>query len=192
MALQGICTGASCHGTLNHKWTILRNSNNSSNNTRWAEVLEIQELVTTSITSKSLVTRPRVLTPNTRFKFILTAQRSGGYMGYSEFHVTTNSPPTGGVCSVSPTSGVTLTTEFHFTCDNWEDPDLQLRYEFIYLTHNNLLNVAYTGIKTSITTKLPAGEKKNNFTIDFRVRVTNMFGVFTEVRTPVQVRNGNA
>ena len=192
MALQGMCTGASCLGNLIFKWTVLKNLNNSSNSSQWTEISEIQELMSTRVSSKSLVTRPGVLTPDTRYKFILTAQRSGGYRGYSEYHVTSNSPPVGGVCNVSQISGVALITEFTFVCDNWQDPDLQLQYEFIYLTNNNLINVAYKGVKTSLTTKLPAGEKKNNFTIDFRVRVTNMLGVFTEVTTPVQVRNGNA
>ena len=189
MALQGMCTGASCHGTLIFKWAVLKDLSSSSNNSQWTEVLEIQELIITRVSSKSLVTKPGVLTPDTRYKFILTAQRPGGYRGYSEYHVTSNSPPVGGVCNVSPLSGITLATEFTFACDNWQDPDPQLQYEFIYLTDNNLLNVAYKGVKSSVTTKLPAGEKKNNFTIDVRVRVTNMFGVFTEVQTPVQVRN---
>ena len=191
MALQGMCTSASCHGNLIFKWTVSKHLKNFSNSSQWSEILEIQELISTRASSKSLVTRPGVLTPDTRYRFILTAQRSGGYRGYSEYHVTSNSPPVGGVCNVSQISGVSLITEFTFACDNWQDPDLQLQYEFIYFTDNNLLNVAYKGVKTSLTSKLPAGESKNNFTIDFRVRVINMLGTFTEVRTPVQVRNGN-
>ena len=192
MALQGMCTGTSCHGNLIFKWTVLRDLNYSSNSSQWTEISEIQELISTRVSSKSLVTKPGVLTPDTRYKFILTAQRSGGYRGYSEYHVTLNSPPVGGVCNVSQISGVALITEFTFACDNWQDPDPQLQYEFIYLTSNDLLNVAYKGVKTSVTIKLPAGEKKNNFTIDFRVRVIDMLGVFTEVRIPVQVRNEKA
>ena len=192
MALEGICTDVSCHGTLVYKWTVFKDIDNSSNNTRWTEVLEILELITTRVSSKSFVTRPGKLTPDTRYKFVLTAKRPGGYRGYSEYHVTSNSPPVGGVCNASQITGVTLITEFTFACNSWQDPDLQLQYEFIYLTDGNLLNVAYKGVKTSLTTKLPAGERKNNFTIDFRVRVTNMLGAYTEVRTPVQVRNGNA
>ena len=192
MALQGMCTGTSCHGNLIFKWTVLRDLNYSSNSSQWTEISEIQELISTRVSSKSLVTKPRVLTPDTRYKFILTAQRSGGYRGYSEYHVTLNSPPIGGVCNVSQISGVALITEFTFACDNWQDPDPQLQYEFIYLTSNDLLNVAYKGVKTSVTIKLPAGEKKNNFTIDFRVRVIDMLGVFTEVRIPLQVRNEKA
>ena len=187
MALQGMCTGVSCHGNLIFKWTILKDLNNSSNSSQWADISEIQELISTQVSSKSLVTRPGVLTPNTRFKFILTAQRLGGYSGYSEYHVTSNSPPVEGVCSVSPISGVTLITKFTFTCTNWQDPDLPLQYEFVYLADNNILNVAYKGFKSSLTTKLPAGEKDNNFTIDFRVRVADILGAYTEVKSPVQV-----
>ena len=191
VALQGMCTGASCHGNLIFKWTVLKDLNNSSNSSQWTEVLEIQELISTRVSSKSLVTKPGVLTPDTRYKFILTAQRPGGYRGYSEYHVTSNSLPVGGVCNVSQKSGLAFITEFTFACNNWQDSDPQLQYEFTYLTNNNLPNVAYKGVKTSVTTKLPAGESESNFTIDFRVRVTNMLGVFTEVNTPVQVRDGN-
>ena len=106
VALQGMCTGASCHGNLIFKWTVLKDLNNSSNSSQWTEVLEIQELISTRVSSKSLVTKPGVLTPDTRYKFILTAQRPGGYRGYSEYHVTSNSPPVGGVCNVSQISGV--------------------------------------------------------------------------------------
>ena len=190
MALQGMCTGASCHGNLIFKWTVLKDLNNSSNSSQWTQISEIRELISTRVSSKSLVTKPGVLTPNTRYRFILSAQRPGGYRGYSEYHATSNSPPVGGVCTVSQTQGVTLITEFTFTCTNWQDPDLQLQYEFIYFTNNNLLNVAYKGVKTSVTTKLPSGERKNNFSIDFRVRVTDILGAYTEVRTPVQVWNG--
>ena len=192
IVLQGMCTGFSCHGNLIFKWTVLKDLNNSSNSSQWTEISEIQELIRTRVSSKSFVTKPGVLTPDTRYKFVLTAQRLGGYCGYSEYLVTSNRPPVGGVCSVSPASGVTLITEFIFTCMKWQDPDLQLQYEFIYFTKDNLLIVAFKGVKTSVTTKLPAGDRKNNFTIDFRVRVTNMVGAFIEVRTPVQVRFGNA
>ena len=187
ISLQGICSGPSCHGNLIYKWTVFKNTKNYSNDTQWIEVMEIQKIISTRVSSKSLVTKPGVLKSDTQYKFILTAPRKGRYSGYSEFKVTLNSPPVGGVCNVSPLSGITLTTEFTFKCLNWQDPDRQLQYQFSYLTDNNLLNVVYKGVKTSLTTKLPAGEKKHNFTIDFRVRVADILGTFIEVRTPVQV-----
>ena len=87
-----------------------------------------------------------------------------------------------------PLSGITLKTTFVFTCSSWEDPDRPLQFEFIYFTtKDDVLNVVYKGIKSSQETKLPAGPKANNFTIDFRVRVADMFGTYTEVKIPVQV-----
>ena len=72
-------------------------------------------------------------------------------------------------------------------CTDWQDPDLPLQYEYIYFTNNDLLNVVYQGVQRNKKMDLPAGEKENNFTIDFRVRVVDMFGEFTEVTIPVQV-----
>ena len=119
---------------------------------------------------------------------MLTAQHHGGHPGYSEYQVTTESPPAGGKCEVRPLSGITLKTTFFFTCSGWEDPDRPLQFEFMYFTTEyDVLNVVYKGIKSSKETKLPAGAKADNFTLDFRVRVADMFGAYTEVKIPVQV-----
>ena len=187
IALQGICAGASCGGILTYKWSLFQDTSNTSDKTHWAEVSEIQQLISTRLSSTTLVTYPRILAPDVRYKFVLTAQRQGGYPGYSEYQVTVNSRPVKGTCYVSPSSGVSLTTIFTFTCSDWQDLDLPLQYEFIYLTSNDLLNVVYQGVQTSKQTNLPPGQKANNFTIDFRVRVVDMFGAFTELKIPVQV-----
>ena len=157
------------------------------NQSNWIQVSELENKIRTRLASRRLVTHPGVLEPNMLYKFVLIAKRRGGHPGYSEYQVTTNSPPTKGKCQASPLSGTTLVTTFTFTCSGWEDPDRPLQYEFIYFTGDDIVNVAYKGMKSSKKTKLPAGEKTNNFTIDFRVRVADMFGAFTEVRTPVQV-----
>ena len=188
IALQGICAGASCGGTLTYKWSLFHNKRNTSNKIQWVEVPEIQQLISTRLLSKTLVTYPRILAPGVLYKFVLTVQQQGGHPGYSEYKVTTNSPPVKGTCDVSPASGLTLTTEFTFTCTDWQGSNLPLQYEFIYFTNNDLLNVVYQGVQTSKQTNLPAGYEANNFTLDFRVRVTDMFGAFTEVKIPVQVQ----
>ena len=188
IALQGICTGASCLGALAYKWSLFQDISNISKKSQWAEVPEMQQLISTRLSSTALVTYPRILAPGVLYKFVLTAQRQSGPPGYSEYQVTTNSPPVEGTCDVSPASGVSLTTEFTFTCTDWQDPDLPLQYEFIYFTNNDLPNVAYQGVQTRKQTNLPAGYEANNFTIDFRVRVTDMLGAFTEMKIPVQVQ----
>lgn len=188
IALQGICTGFLCEGSLTYQWLLLKATNLSySNETQWVEITEIQQLLSTQLYSRTLVTYPRVLEADETYKFVLTAKRPGGYPGYSEYQVITNSPPSGGYCQVTPQSGITLVTEFSFSCVNWQDEDLPMQYEFIYFTNSDLLNVVYKGSQPSQHTKLPLGEREQNFTIDLRVRVADMFGAFTEVMTPVQV-----
>ena len=148
----------------------------------------MQQLISTRLSSTALVSYARILAPGVLYKFVLTAQRQGGHPGYSEYQFTTNSPPVEGTCDVSPASGITLTTKFTFTCTDWQDPDLPLKYEFIYFTNNDLLNVVYQGVQTRKQMNLPAGYEANNFTLDFRVRVIDMIGAFTEVKIPVQVQ----
>ena len=45
----------------------------------------------------------------------------GETQGFATFNVFVNTPPSGGVCSVSPTSGATLSTEFTATCNGFAD-----------------------------------------------------------------------
>ena len=189
LALKRLCSGSSCGRGISYRWSLFKASNNDpSSKPKWFQIGNLRDKISTRLTSRRIVTYPSVLEPDKRYKFVLTAKRRGGYPGYSEYQVTTNSPPSVGNCQVSPQSGITLVTEFTFTCSNWQDEDLPLQYEFVYFTNKDLLNVVYKGQQSSKFTKLPVGDKANNFTIDFRVRVADMFGAFIEVKTPVQVR----
>lgn len=190
LALVGLCGGSTCGRGISYRWSLLQaTSSNPSSQTDWFQVESLKLLIRTRLTSATIVTRPRVLSPDTLYKFVLTAKRGGRLSGYSEYKVVTNSPPFGGTCAVSPQSGVTLATEFTFTCANWQDADLPLQYEFIYFRNSDLLNVVYKGSKHTKEAKLPVGDKANNYTIDFRVRVGDMFRAFTEVKVSVQVSN---
>ena len=188
LALITLCGGSSCGRGLSYLWSLFKSSNNSSSRPDWIQIKNLKDITRTRLISPRIVTYPGVLDPGTLYKFVLAVKRRGGIPGYSEYQVTTNSPPSGGKCTVNPQSGITLVTEFTIACANWQDDDLPLQYEFSYVRNGDLLNVVYKGFKDNKVTKLPAGEKANNFTIDFRVRVADSFGAFTEVRTPVQVR----
>ena len=186
VALEKVCKDSLCGRNLAFRWSLFKTS--VYNHTHWVPDQKFQDKIRTRLTSPRLVTRPGVLEPNAMYKFVLTVQRRGGHPGHSEYQVTTNSPPAGGKCAVRPLSGITLETTFSFTCSGWEDPDRPLQFEFIYFTtEGGVLNVVYKGIKSSVETKLTAGTKAKNFTIDFRVRVDDMFGAYTEVKIPVQV-----
>ncbi|PFX34734.1 Protein sidekick-1, partial [Stylophora pistillata] len=185
LALERLCEKADCERGLSYHWTLFEAD--AANGSKWIQVNDLEEKIRTRLTSPRIVTKLGVLEPNKIYKFMLTAKRRGGHSGYSEYKFATYSSPTEGKCDVTPLSGKTLETIFTFACSGWEDPDGLLQYSFVYFTDDDFTNVVYKGMKSSKRTKLPAGKKIKNFTIDFRVRVADMFGAFTEVRTPVQV-----
>ena len=187
LALERFCEELDCGRDLSYQWTLFEAV--VANESKWIRVGDLQEKIRTRLTSPRVVTNSGVLKSNMIYKFMLTAKRRGGHAAYSEYQFATHSSPTEGKCDVTPLSGRTLETTFTFACSGWEDPDRPLQYSFIYLIDDVFPNVVYKGMERSMKTTLPAGQQINNFTIDFRVRVADMFGAFTEVETPVQVWN---
>ena len=187
LALKRLCEELDCGRGLSYQWTLFEAA--VANKSRWIQVSDLREKIRTRLTSPRVVTNHGVLKSKMIYKFVLTAKRRGGHAGYSEYQFATYSSPTEGKCDVTPLSGRTLETTFTFACSGWEDPDHPMQYSFIYFTDDDFPNVVHKGMERSKKTKLPAGKKINNFTIDFRVRVADIFGAFTEVKTPVQVRN---
>ncbi|XP_054732543.1 uncharacterized protein LOC129240642 [Anastrepha obliqua] len=56
---------------------------------------------------------------------------SGSMSGKSVMELAHNEPPTGGRCSIEPTSGVEYETEFHIECMNFADLDVPITYQCI-------------------------------------------------------------
>eukprot|EP01084_Bolivina_argentea_P074412 134987_1 len=57
------------------------------------------------------------------------------YYASTNVIITINSAPTGGKCSVTPTTGRSVDDKFEFSCSNWYDPDgdsEKLTYNFMY------------------------------------------------------------
>ena len=185
LALERLCEKVNCERGLSYQWTLFKAG--VANESEWIQVSDLQEKIRTRLNSRRIVTKPGVLRFNKIYKFVLTAKRREGHPGYSEYQFATYGSPTEGKCDVTPLSGRTLETTFIFDCSGWEDQDRPLQYSFIYFTDDDFPYVVHKGMESRKKTKLPAGKKINNFTIDFRVRVADMFGAFTEVRTPVQV-----
>ncbi|XP_073838232.1 polycystin family receptor for egg jelly-like [Musca autumnalis] len=51
-----------------------------------------------------------------------------GIMGVSTIELKLNTPPTGGHCSIEPTTGIAFETEFYIECENYQDKDIPLQY----------------------------------------------------------------
>eukprot|EP00741_Cyanophora_paradoxa_P019890 tig00021178_g19196.t1 len=79
----------------------------------------------------NMLVAPNVLTPSATYAFRLSAT-ADGLKGYSEAAVTASSPPTPGVCSVSPNKGEEISTVFDISCSGFDtlDESKPLRYQF--------------------------------------------------------------
>lgn len=106
--------------------------------------------------------------------------------------VTTNSPPYPGKYVVSPTFGVQLETEFMCQAIQWEDSDLPLAYEFSYENPANgeyMVHRARMEI-TFVFSKLPAGLRQANYTLNTRVHVFDALSAVRMQQFAVTVKEG--
>uniref|UniRef100_A0A1A9WF38 EGF-like domain-containing protein n=1 Tax=Glossina brevipalpis TaxID=37001 RepID=A0A1A9WF38_9MUSC len=55
----------------------------------------------------------------------------GDQPGKGNLKMTPNEPPKNGACAVKPNDGVAFETDFEISCENYEDLDLPLNYQFI-------------------------------------------------------------
>lgn len=85
-----------------------------------------------------------------------------------------------GECSVSPLSGVALSTNFTFTCDKWTDDQSTLIYELSYGSNRSQTLFSYltglSGFDVSKTTWLVAGDESKNYTLTVAFTVKDNLG----------------
>ena len=98
---------------------------------------------------------------------------------------------TSGTCTVSPLSGIALSTNFTFTCEGWSDPDSPLTYEFSYGNNESEVLFYYrklaSGTTISYTDWLSAGEESNHYTHTVTVKIKDIFGSSSKKEFSVQV-----
>jgi hypothetical protein len=71
--------------------------------------------------------------------------------------VTVNSPPSPGSFTVIPKNGIELVTSFTFACNLWQDDNLPLQYQFIYITSSeNSMTLQSMSESTSTSQTLPS------------------------------------
>lgn len=101
-----------------------------------------------------------------------------GVPGMSAYNNSTALPPTGGNCSITPPSGISLKTNFNLSCSSWKSNRTPLSYEFQYRLQNGLSSVLYRGANNTISaSRIPPGNKADNFTVKFNVTVTDSSGI---------------
>eukprot|EP01034_Spumella_vulgaris_P034400 gene34400-biopygen29293 len=86
---------------------------------------------------------------------------------YSEIVLTVNAPPSGGLISSAPLTGVPLTTTFALLTTGWSDDpsDYPLTYDFVYAIATALSSIKARSTSSSASTNLPVGLQSNAFRI---------------------------
>ncbi|XP_078666467.1 polycystin family receptor for egg jelly-like isoform X3 [Branchiostoma floridae x Branchiostoma belcheri] len=123
--------------------------------------------------------------------------------GSSDYSFTLNEPPTVGNCTVHASN--TSQGFFEIQCRDFNDNDLPLRYDFEYTaadvtvaslnstvgsTYQHLL---YSGPASSTPPiRLPTGNPDRNFDLEIFIRVTDVFGAFSNTSVTAQVRQPEA
>ncbi|KAM9425901.1 polycystin-1 [Pholidichthys leucotaenia] len=161
VALVGRC--AQCDHHTQYNWRAEDQSGLS---------LDLNEVTTsTGRSSPNLVMRSGVLRSGQRYLFALDVfQPSSGAWGSASVILRSNAPPHGGLCELSPESGIRLLeTEVTYNCSGWYDDEStasQLIYTFQVALCQPISSVCplltlYRGTRSTFTCLVPMGRPQN-------------------------------
>ncbi|CAH1785584.1 unnamed protein product, partial [Owenia fusiformis] len=137
--------------------------------------------------------RSNTLPEGCSFIIIVTGVKKIGYMdsGFATLEFTTNTPPIAPYrsCTVSPPIGVTLVDEFDIYCDNFQDNDDPLTYEFYFVTGSNSTGalLANTYKSELLGVQLGPGDSELNYTVEIHILATDYFQATTIEVVKLQV-----
>lgn len=175
--MQSQCEGSQCTKINSYEW-ILYERNQTASNTGivWQKREDLQLLASTPLNSKDIVISENTLEKGKDYRLVLFVQTTDGLPGMGAYDMSTASPPTGGTCSITPPSGISLKTDFNLSCSDWDSDVTPLTYQFQYQLDNGLYSVIYHGLNNSVISRLPTGNQSDNYEVKFLVTVTDKYG----------------
>ena len=190
LSIQSQCRGPQCAKISSYQWILYQQYLSARNNdTVWRNIQHLQLFTTTPLDSSSIVIKQDSLEGGNNYRLALFVQTVDGPSGMSAHDISTASPPTNGTCSITPSNGISLKTNFTLSCSDWESHSNQLSYRFQYQLQNGLHGLLYDGSNSSVSSWLPSGNLSWNYTVKVTVTVTNKNGVSAPtVNLSVQVQ----
>jgi len=188
-ALMGKCIGDACsHPDMRYEWEVYTVKKiTDDGKIIWELDVAVMEAVAQYTKDVVFVIKKFTLTPSKLYRFTLKGGIIGGAKGLAQRNGFTNTPPKGGNCFPDTYVGEAMQTTFTFTCENWEDEDLPLRYEFVYYNEIGAESLFLFGASNIASGKLPMGAEKDNFTIRFDVRIIDVYEATSVVSFNVSV-----
>lgn len=173
LTIQSQCRGPQCTKISSYQWILYQQYLSARNNdTVWRKIQYLQFITTTPLDSSSIVIKQDSLEGGNSYRLALFVHTIDGPSGMSAHDISTASPPTGGSCSITPSRGIALKTDFNLTCSDWKSDSNPLSYQFQYQLDNGLYGIIYHGLNSTVITWLPAGKHAVKFT----VIVTDRYG----------------
>ena len=143
--------------------------------------------------SLSLVLPPHSLPQESSLVFKLSVTTLTGHAATAAISISTNSPPLSGEYSVSPPSGVMMSTRFSFSATHFEDSDLPVTYEFAYQSTSGSYLVHRARLEKSFTeSELPNGRASTGDLLSTRLQVFDRMDAVCVVYESVEVKANHA
>ena len=176
MVLETDCKGISCKTVARYSWILYVKRKN-----KWIEVDNLNKMVSTDLSGPSVVLTGReyTLEQKTSYKMKVQAFLKDGSSESEYYEFITNEPPhhedSMEGCSVNPTKGEAVVTEFKITCDGFMDVDQPISYDFSYHTTTGVVHFQ-SGLSSNASVRLPLGDPIANYSIIILVDVKDSYG----------------
>ena len=159
LSIQSQCRGPQCAKISSYQWILYQQYLSARNNdTVWRKIQHLQLITTTPLDSSSIVIKQDSLEGGNNYRLALFVQTVDGPSGMSAHDISTASSPTGGTCSITPSRGIALKTDFNLTCSDWKSDSNPLSYQFQYQLENGLYSMIYHGLNSTVISWLPPGK----------------------------------
>ena len=189
--MQSQCEGTQCLKIYSYEWILYEQNQSAPNNDIiWEKRHDLQFLTSTPLNSSNIVIKENSLDRGMNYRLVLFVQTTDGLPGICAYDISTASPPTGGTCTITPSSGISLKTDFNLSCTDWISDVTPLKYTFQYQLENGLYSTIYHGLNNSVISWLPPGNRSDNYKVKFVITVTDKYGASAPaVPLTVQVTN---
>ena len=181
LSIQSQCQGSLCSNISSYEWILYEQSSSSANNGIWIRKQHLQLITDTPLGSSNIVIKKGSLSGRTNYRLALFVQTTAGLPGMSAYDISTTSAPTGGTCTITPSSGISLKTDFNLTCSNWKSDSIPLSYQFQHQLENGLYSMLFHGFNNTVSSWLPPGNLSENFTVKVKVIITDYVGASAAV-----------
>ena len=176
LSIQSQCQGAQCSKISSYQWILYQQYSSTPNTGIIWQKRELEHITDTPLNSRSIVIKKDSLDGGNNYRLALLIKTSDGQQGMSVHDISTATPPAGGICSITPSGGISLETNFNLSCGNWKSDSTPLSYQFQYQLKNGLHSTIYDSLNSTVVSLLPPGNVSDNYTVTLIATVTDRNG----------------